>query len=407
MLISSDLSLSLLALVSACTAIPLSKRRVPQEHSHEQFLTTVRTNLNLNNPDQIQDPVFGLLGNAAASAGQGKITDTDCLQTATADQAFTNAKAAGDVDGQVAALIYRALERNTGTVGLASVACTSFTPVNPEIAAISQHQDSSAGAATQASNKAITLALAKQIASIGGDPQLALKSGTFAPGDLNDSTGKGGSCDDANDPVGCIFTQNLLVEDATADEINAAVSGSGNASSPATSQVAVASPTQGSNSSTATCAPAVTVTVTAGSAPTATAPASGSSTAAAAAPSSTSSSSNSSTAGQFGKCTNPSVEFGAGLDGRKATEFSFINVDQQEFSHGSALNPAIIFQFTCDNLVNKCGLTNADAIVQTCRQANTDASALGKVGAAADLFNKALGFNTDFASVNTNVTASA
>ena len=130
----------------------------PPEHSHEQFLTTVRTNLNLDNPDQIQDPVFGLLGNAAASvsqyasdcwvvlmshslqAGQGKITDTDCLQTATADRAFTNAKAAGDVDGQVAALIYRALERNTGTVGLASVACTSFKPVNPEIAAISQHQ---------------------------------------------------------------------------------------------------------------------------------------------------------------------------------------------------------------------------------------------------------------------------
>jgi hypothetical protein len=62
------------------------------------------------------------------------------LQTATADQAFTNAKAAGDVDGQVAALIYRTLERNTGKVGLASVLCTSFTPVNPEIAALSQHQ---------------------------------------------------------------------------------------------------------------------------------------------------------------------------------------------------------------------------------------------------------------------------
>ncbi len=32
-------------------------------------------------------------------------------------------------------------------------------------------------------------------------------------------------CSDANDPVGCIFTQNLLVPDATADEINAAVGG--------------------------------------------------------------------------------------------------------------------------------------------------------------------------------------
>ena len=62
------------------------------------------------------------------------------MQQATADQAFTNAKAAGDVNGQVAALIYRALERNTGKVGLASNACTSLKAVNPEIAAIQQHQ---------------------------------------------------------------------------------------------------------------------------------------------------------------------------------------------------------------------------------------------------------------------------
>ena len=94
------------------------------------------------------------------------------------------------------ALIYRALERNTGKVGLASVLCDE-TAVNPEIAAISQHQDpASEGAA--ATNKAIVLELAKQIASIGGNPQDALKSGTFAPGDVNDSTGKGGWHSDAS-----------------------------------------------------------------------------------------------------------------------------------------------------------------------------------------------------------------
>ena len=65
------------------------------------------------------------------------------------------------------------------------------------------------------------LELAKQIASIGGDPQQALESGTFAPGQIGDPTAKGNTCDDANDPEGCIFTQNLLVDDATADEINA------------------------------------------------------------------------------------------------------------------------------------------------------------------------------------------
>ncbi|KAF9483505.1 hypothetical protein BDN70DRAFT_799731 [Pholiota conissans] len=207
--------------VSSTFSAPI-RREVPQEHSHEQFLTTVRASLNLNNPDGIQDPVFGLLGNAAAVAGAGKIADATCLQQATADQAFTNAKAAGDVDGQVAALIYRALERNSGQVGLVTAPCTSIKAKNPEIAAIQQHQDPASTNAA-AVNKAITLELAKQIAAVGGNPQDALKSGTFAPGNLNDSTGKGNTCDTLDDPVGCIFTQNLLVEDASADEIDAAV----------------------------------------------------------------------------------------------------------------------------------------------------------------------------------------
>ena len=87
------------------------------------------------------------------------------------------------------ALIFRALERNTGQVGLASVSCNE-TAVNPEIAAIVQHQDPASSNAA-ATNKAIVLELAKQISSIGGNPTDALKSGTFAPGNVNDSTGKG------------------------------------------------------------------------------------------------------------------------------------------------------------------------------------------------------------------------
>lgn len=43
----------------------------------------------------------------------------------------------------------------------------------------------------------------------------------------------GNTCDDANDPNGCIFTQNLIVEDAAADEINAAVAGVSGASAAA------------------------------------------------------------------------------------------------------------------------------------------------------------------------------
>ena len=92
-----------------------------------------------------------------------------------------------------AALIYRALERNTGKVGLASNSCTTIQAVNPEIAALSQHQDpASTGAA--ATNKAIALELAKQIASIGGNATEAINSGTFAPGSTSDDTGKGNTC---------------------------------------------------------------------------------------------------------------------------------------------------------------------------------------------------------------------
>ena len=60
-------------LTFSASALPI-KREVPQEHSHEPILTAVRTTLNLNNPDQIVDPVFALLGDAAAKQGAGKIT---------------------------------------------------------------------------------------------------------------------------------------------------------------------------------------------------------------------------------------------------------------------------------------------------------------------------------------------
>jgi hypothetical protein len=57
----------------------LRGREVPLEHSHEQFLTSVRASLNINNPSQITDPVFGLLGNAAAAGGL--VGSIDCRVT--------------------------------------------------------------------------------------------------------------------------------------------------------------------------------------------------------------------------------------------------------------------------------------------------------------------------------------
>jgi hypothetical protein len=335
------------------------RREVPQEHSHNKFIASVRTSLATNNPAGIQDPVFGLLGDAAATAGKGKIADPDCLQQATADQAFTNAKAAGDVQGQVDALIYRALERNTGKVGLASVACTSIKAVNPEIAAISQHQDpASSGAA--ATNKAIVLELAKQITAVGGDAQDALQSGTFKPGNLSDDTGKGNTCDVAGDDEGCIFSQNLLVDDATAAEISAAVAGVKGGSGAVVASAAAA----------ASKATAATADVA--------------------------SSSSSSSIGNFGKCSIPEIKFAVGFDGRKET--SFEPVDQVSFNHGSADNIDIITQFMCNTLVNTCG---ADATAKaTCAKAQAAADTVtAKTGGQADAFNAVFGIKTDFAAV--------
>jgi hypothetical protein len=55
------------------------KREVPQEQSHKKFLTKTQEMLLLDNPDEIVDSVFGLLGNAAASEGIGSIADAGKL----------------------------------------------------------------------------------------------------------------------------------------------------------------------------------------------------------------------------------------------------------------------------------------------------------------------------------------
>ena len=172
------------ALLGLASANPvIHKREVPQEQSHLLYLQIVKEFLDLNNPLGIVDPVFGLLGNAAAADGVTADINLDCLKQFTADQAFTNAKEIGDVRGMAAALVYQALERNTGGVGVKSVICPEDA-VNPEIAAFDQHQDPASDGAT-ALNTGITLELAKQLALIGVDPLVALESGTFAPGDVS------------------------------------------------------------------------------------------------------------------------------------------------------------------------------------------------------------------------------
>ncbi|POS77536.1 hypothetical protein DHEL01_v204064 [Diaporthe helianthi] len=200
----------------------LSAAEAPQEHSHEAILLATQAMLELDNPLQIENAVFGLLGDGGAQGGAGSVTNVKCLQQNIADQAFTNAKAANDVEGMANALMFRALERNTTPVGGASETCDE-TAVNPEIAAIQQHQDPASPEA--AGNKQIVLNLATQLQAIGADPNLAIQTGTFPAGTIGDPTGDGFICDDAADPIGCIFSTNMLVADATEAEIASHLAG--------------------------------------------------------------------------------------------------------------------------------------------------------------------------------------
>ncbi|KAJ4375018.1 hypothetical protein N0V83_002097 [Neocucurbitaria cava] len=353
-------SIIALAFIGAVAARPtalLTKREVPQEHSHENIVAAVNTALQLNNPDNIQDAVFGLLGAAAAIKGAGNIADADCLQQATADQAFTNAKAAGDITGMTNALIFRALERNTGTVGLASVPCQSITAVNPEIAALQQHQDP-AGTGAQDLNKQIAAELARQIAAVGGDPTLANEASTFAPGQVDDPTGAGNSCDDADDAAGCINSQKLRVDDLSNDEITAAVADvQAGASANATQAAAAANQTAAAD-----CEGAADGEAAAGNAEAA---------------------GNAQSA--FGAC-NPAINFGIPSDGRQQDAFE--PADLATFNHGSALNIAVISNFICSQLSSKCSIS-ADA-ANLCDTAAAAATGLSGQQAA-DAFNSALG----------------
>ena len=151
---------------------------------------------------------------------------------AIADVAFTNSKKTSDLDGMVASLIYRALERNTNggeilclfhpapacspgdIVGIRSALCSTMRAVNLEIGALEQHQDpASPGAADH--NRAVVLELARQISLIGGNVTLATQAGTFAPGTAGDTSGKGNSCDNPN----CIYENGQLQVLVSNDDI--------------------------------------------------------------------------------------------------------------------------------------------------------------------------------------------
>ncbi|KAF4597270.1 hypothetical protein EYR40_007722 [Pleurotus pulmonarius] len=100
--------------------------------------------------------------------------------------------------------------------------------------------------------------------------------------------------------------------------------------------------------------------------------------------------------GNFGTCTTPQIEFGAGFDGRNET--SYRPVDKVSFNHESDQNIDVIIQFICDALSNLC---EADQRAQsTCVTARAAASAAPKdTGAQADAFNDAFGVPTGFVDI--------
>ncbi len=89
----------------------------------------------------------------------------------------------------------------------------------------------------------------------------------------------------------------------------------------------------------------------------------------------------------LGSCSDPTILFEAGLDGRNTD--AFIAQNQDDFNHGSALNIAVIAGFICQRLGSPC---NAPQEVQaSCSSASAAAVATTQNQAAADAFNSALG----------------
>lgn len=88
----------------------------------------------------------------------------------------------------------------------------------------------------------------------------------------------------------------------------------------------------------------------------------------------------------FGSCSDPTILFTDGLEGR--TSAAFIPANLNSFNHGSALNIGVIAQFICSQLQSSCK-ASASAVA-ACNSA--EQAAAGATGqAAADAFNAAIG----------------
>ncbi|KAL2914698.1 hypothetical protein HK105_205838 [Polyrhizophydium stewartii] len=200
------------AAAALASALPLQRREVPQEHSHDLIVNAVRTiSQKGGNKDPLLgvDPVFGPLGTQAQITQINKTPglsaeqkDDKCLQQNLADLCVTNAKKNGNNKNEIAVCMqFRVLERNSGSVGGAQATCTK-TPANAELAGLTQLQDP-ASAEGKSGNAGIQTQLAKNLLKLGFTADeaasLALQTSTFGPGQIGDNTARGLSCD--NNPV--------------------------------------------------------------------------------------------------------------------------------------------------------------------------------------------------------------
>lgn len=98
------------------------------------------------------------------------------------------------------------------------------------------------------------------------------------------------------------------------------------------------------------------------------------------------------TASEFGSCS-PAMDFEFGRPGRSATEGTFLPTDPTVANgQQDALNPNIITNAICNNLINDCGLTKDSPGETACLAAKAQIAALGtKDASTAAAWNAALG----------------
>lgn len=65
-----------------------------------------------------------------------------------------------------------------------------------------------------------------------------------------------------------------------------------------------------------------------------------------------------------------------------------------------APNLTLLPKRSCNNLVNRCGLSTNSASVIACNNAEAEAMNYGNTGLGADIFNRGMGFSTYYAAVD-------